>query len=382
MWDSETQIARPRRRAIVFRHVARAVRADLAVPGPSQRIPPTPACTAVRHEHDACGVAMVATLRGTAGHDIVEQALVALRNLDHRGATGADPARRRRRRDPHPGARPLPARGRRLRAPPAGPVRRGHRLPAREEAERATRRGADRGDRRSGGPDEVLGWRDVPVTRRPRRRDGPRRHAALRVQLFVAALGRREGLGHRAGPARLLPAQARRARGRTSTSRRCRPGRWSTRACSPPAQLEPFYPDLSRRALRDRAGAGPLAVLHQHLPELAAGPPLPADRPQRGDQHRQGQPQLDARPRVDAQDRPDPRRPARLFPICTPGASDSASFDEVLELLHLGGRSLPHAVLMMIPEAWENHADDGPGPQGLLRVPLDASWSPGTARPA
>ncbi len=47
----------------------------------------------------------------------------------------------------------------------------------------------------------------------------------------------------------------------------------------------------------------------------------------------------------------------RLFPICTPDASDSASFDEVLELLHLGGRSLPHAVLMMIPEAWENHAE-------------------------
>jgi glutamate synthase (NADPH/NADH) large chain len=45
----------------------------------------------------------------------------------------------------------------------------------------------------------------------------------------------------------------------------------------------------------------------------------------------------------------------RVFPIITPGASDSASFDEVLELLHLGGRSLPHAVLMMIPEAWENH---------------------------
>ena len=47
----------------------------------------------------------------------------------------------------------------------------------------------------------------------------------------------------------------------------------------------------------------------------------------------------------------------RLFPICTPGASDSASFDEVLELLHLAGRSLPHAVLMMIPEAWENHRE-------------------------
>ncbi|HEX8769052.1 MAG TPA: glutamate synthase central domain-containing protein, partial [Jatrophihabitans sp.] len=44
----------------------------------------------------------------------------------------------------------------------------------------------------------------------------------------------------------------------------------------------------------------------------------------------------------------------RLFPICTPDGSDSASFDEVLELLHLGGRSLPHAGLRMIPEAWEN----------------------------
>ena len=46
----------------------------------------------------------------------------------------------------------------------------------------------------------------------------------------------------------------------------------------------------------------------------------------------------------------------RAFPICTPGASDTASFDECLELLHLAGRPIWHAVLMMIPEAWENHA--------------------------
>ena len=50
----------------------------------------------------------------------------------------------------------------------------------------------------------------------------------------------------------------------------------------------------------------------------------------------------------------------KLFPICTPGASDTARFDEVLELLHLGGRSLPHAVLMMIPEAWERHESMDP----------------------
>ena len=67
----------------------------------------------------------------------------------------------------------------------------------------------------------------------------------------------------------------------------------------------------------------------------------------------------------------------RLFPICTPGASDSASFDEVLELLHLGGRSLPHAVLMMIPEAWENHAEmDAQAPR-VLRVPLRADGAVG-----
>jgi len=46
----------------------------------------------------------------------------------------------------------------------------------------------------------------------------------------------------------------------------------------------------------------------------------------------------------------------RAFPIVTPGASDTASFDECLELLHLAGRPIWHAALMMIPGAWENHA--------------------------
>ncbi|WP_438811001.1 glutamate synthase large subunit [Pseudonocardia alni] len=51
---------------------------------------------------------------------------------------------------------------------------------------------------------------------------------------------------------------------------------------------------------------------------------------------------------------------SRLIPIVTPDASDSATFDEVLELLHLSGRSLPHAVLMMIPEAWEHNTEMDP----------------------
>ena len=57
----------------------------------------------------------------------------------------------------------------------------------------------------------------------------------------------------------------------------------------------------------------------------------------------------------------------RLFPISTPEASDSANFDEVLELLHLAGRSLPHAVLMMIPEAWENDPEMDPARRAFYR---------------
>jgi glutamate synthase (NADPH/NADH) large chain len=49
-----------------------------------------------------------------------------------------------------------------------------------------------------------------------------------------------------------------------------------------------------------------------------------------------------------------------LLPIVTPAGSDSASFDEVLELLYLSGRSLPHAMMMMIPEAWEKQTDIDP----------------------
>ena len=57
----------------------------------------------------------------------------------------------------------------------------------------------------------------------------------------------------------------------------------------------------------------------------------------------------------------------RAFPICTPGASDTARFDEALELLHLGGRPLHHAMLMMIPEAWENNSEMDPAQRAFYR---------------
>jgi glutamate synthase (NADPH/NADH) large chain len=78
----------------------------------------------------------------------------------------------------------------------------------------------------------------------------------------------------------------------------------------------------------------------------------------------------------------------RAFPICSPDMSDSASFDEVLELLHLSGRSLPHALLMMIPEAWENNTSMDPARRAFYRFhsslmepwdgPADIAFTDGT----
>ncbi|MDC4226326.1 MAG: hypothetical protein MPW15_19255 [Candidatus Manganitrophus sp.] len=59
----------------------------------------------------------------------------------------------------------------------------------------------------------------------------------------------------------------------------------------------------------------------------------------------------------------------KLFPIIDEHQTDSACFDNALELLVMGGRSLPHAMMMMIPEAWAGNPDDGSRPARLLRVP-------------
>ena len=125
-------------------------------------------------------------------------------------------------------------------------------------------------------------------------------------------------------------------------------------------QLEPFFPDLS-----DPRFATELALVHSRF-STNTFPSWPLAHPYRIIAHngeintvKGNRNWMRAR---ESQLTSDiiPGDLERIFPICTPDASDSASFDEVLELLHLGGRSLPHAVLMMIPEAWENHATMDP----------------------
>ena len=121
-------------------------------------------------------------------------------------------------------------------------------------------------------------------------------------------------------------------------------------------QLEEFFPDLS-----DERVESPLALVHSRF-STNTFPSWPLAHPYRFIAHngeintvKGNRNWMRARESLLASD-VIPGDLKRLFPIVEMSGSDSASFDEVLELLYLGGRSLPHAVLMMIPEAWENHA--------------------------
>ncbi|NDE72058.1 MAG: glutamate synthase subunit alpha, partial [Actinobacteria bacterium] len=120
-------------------------------------------------------------------------------------------------------------------------------------------------------------------------------------------------------------------------------------------QLEEFFPDLS-----DPDFVSPLALVHSRF-STNTFPSWPLAHPYRFIAHngeintvRGNRNWMAAREALLASDLI-PGDITRLFPIVDPHGSDSASFDEVLELLYLGGRSLPHSILMMIPEAWENH---------------------------
>src|SRR5690606_21357615 len=124
-------------------------------------------------------------------------------------------------------------------------------------------------------------------------------------------------------------------------------------------QLEPFFPDLS-----DPRYASELALVHSRF-STNTFPSWPLAQPLRLIAHngeintvRGNRNWMAARQSTLASELLGDLEP--LMPVCTPGASDSGSLDEVLELLHLSGRSLPHAVLMMVPEAWENHGGMDP----------------------
>jgi glutamate synthase (NADPH/NADH) large chain len=319
-------------------------------------VPPAQGLYDPRFESDSCGVAFVADLHGRASHAIVAQALTALHNLDHRGAAGAEPSSG----DGAgmtvqvPDAFLRGEAGFDLPAPGAYAVGNTF-LPTDAEA------AAHVVDVIEATAEEegliVLGWREVPTVPDSL---GP---TALGVmpqirQLFLAGAQGESGMDLERRAFGLRKVAERRAR---------------------EAQLELYFPSLSARTLvykgmltTDQLGevfpdltdprfASAIGLVHSRF-STNTFPSWPLAHPFRYIAHngeintiRGNRNWMRTREALLESDLigGDLRR---LFPICTADASDSASFDEVLELLHLGGRSIPHAVLMMIPEAWENNA--------------------------
>ncbi len=308
-------------------------------------------------EHDACGVAFVVDVHGRRGHRIVELGLDALCNLEHRGASGAEA-------DTGDGAGillqvpdalyravagvslpPAGAYGTGIGFLPTDPVAAG------EVARGFERLAADEGLR-------VLAWRDVPSDAEAAGVGPSAREAmpALR-QPFVASADGATGLDLerrlwflRKRAERDLDVYFPSLSGRTVV--------YKGMLTAP--QVRGFFPDLT-----DERTDTALALVHSRF-STNTFPSWPLAHPYRYVAHngeintlRGNRNWMRAREALLASDLL-PGDLARAFPIVSEGASDSASFDEVLELLHLAGRSLPHAVLMMIPEAWENHASMDP----------------------
>jgi glutamate synthase (NADPH/NADH) large chain len=310
------------------------------------------------HEHDACGVAFVATLTGVASHDIVAKALTALRNLEHRGAAGAEP-------NSGDGAGILMqvpdaflravAQDCGFELPPAHSYAVGTAFLPGDDEENAKTRGRIEQIATEEGL-TVLGWREVPVN------PDILGATALGVmpsfsQVFLAgASSRLTGMALE----RLAFCLRKRAERETDVYFPSLSSRTlAYKGMLTTDQLDHFYPDLV-----DERVASALAVVHSRF-STNTFPSWPLSHPFRFIAHNGeintvmgNRNWMRAREALLASDLI-PGDLDRLYPICTPGASDSASFDEVLELLHMGGRSLPHAVLMMIPEAWENHTEMG-----------------------
>ncbi|SEL27900.1 glutamate synthase large subunit [Nonomuraea pusilla] len=307
------------------------------------------------NEHDACGVAMVADVHGRRDHGIVVKALTALCNLDHRGAKGSEP-------DTGDGAGILtqvPDGFYRAVVPFALPAAGSYAtglafLPVGEDARseavaRIEEIAAEEGL-------TVLGWREPPVDREL---PGPSARAVMPhfAQLFVAGPDGESGLDLD----RLAFCLRKRAEHESGVYFPSLSSRTVVyKGMLTPEQVEPFFPDLS-----DERYDTAIALVHSRF-STNTFPSWPLAHPYRYVAHngeintvKGNRNWMRAREAM-LESAHIPGEISRLFPICDPSGSDTASFDEALELLHMGGRSLPHAVLMMIPEAWENHAEMDP----------------------
>jgi glutamate synthase (NADPH/NADH) large chain len=315
------------------------------------------------NEHDACGVGFVAHIKGKKSHSIVEQGLTVLRNLTHRGAVGWDP----KLSDGAGCLIQIPDRFFReamakqgVKLPPAGQYGVGMVFLPRDPASRfACEYEIERAIKDEG--QVLLGWRDVPVDNSDVAEPAKRIEPVMR-QVFIGrgkkvtvtdALERklyiiRKSAGHAIQALKL-------AHGKEfyvpSMSARtvCYKGMLLAH------QVGEYYKDL-----QDARVESALALVHQRF-STNTFPSWDLAHPFRLICHNGEINTLRGnvnwiRARQGAISSPVLGRDLeKIWPLIYDGQSDSASFDNALELLVMGGYSIAHAMMMMIPEAWENH---------------------------
>ncbi len=308
-----------------------------------------------RFEHDACGVGMVARLDNEPTHEVVAQAIEALENLEHRGASGADhttgdgagilmqmpDALLRATCDFE-----LPAAGRYGVLMCFLPREQAARARLEAQLERVVQEEGQR----------LLGWREVPVDPEHVGRTAGACRPEVR-QLFVGAA---EGLDQDAFERKLYVIRRRcelapEADGLYVASSSSRTINYKGMLVS--YQLSHFYTDL-----RDPLCASALALVHSRF-STNTFPSWELAHPYRVICHNgeintvQGNINWMRARESELQSELFGEDLSKILPVAKPGDSDSATFDKVLELLMLAGRSLPHAVMMMIPEAYRDRED-------------------------
>jgi glutamate synthase domain-containing protein 2/glutamate synthase domain-containing protein 1/glutamate synthase domain-containing protein 3 len=309
------------------------------------------------YEHDACGVGMVARLDNQPTHEVITRAITALENLEHRGASGADP----RTGDGAGILMQMP--DELLRAvvdfelPPAGEY--GVLmcfLPTDEVARASLERLLEQTVQAEG--QRLLGWRDVPVDPAQAGEVAGACRPVVR-QLFVGAgaeqAGDQDSFERKLYVIRRVCELTAEQPGLYVCSSSSRTINYKGMLIS--YQLAAFYPDL-----RDERAKSALALVHSRFStntfpswELAHPYRVICHNGEintvRGNVNWMRARESELRSELFGEDLPE------ILPVVSAGNSDSATFDNVIELLLLGGRSLPHAAMMMIPEAYRKRED-------------------------
>jgi glutamate synthase domain-containing protein 2/glutamate synthase domain-containing protein 1/glutamate synthase domain-containing protein 3 len=331
----------------------------------SRRVPQQQGLYYPQYEHDACGMGLVASIRGEKSHDIIRKGLEVLINLTHRGAAGCDPETGDGAgiliQIPHVFfARECGELGMQLPGPGEYgvamcflPVDKHSRLQCEGVFERIS---AEEGLR-------VIGWRDTPVNGDFIGREA--RATQPYIEQFFA--GRPAGLDEESFE-RLLYRVRRRIENEIAASDiegkddffyipsfSCRTIIYKGLMLAP--QIEKFYAELANPLVTSA-----LALVHQRF-STNTFPSWKLAHPYRYVCHngeintvRGNVSWMNARQGVlhspffgeDID---------KLFPVIVPGGSDSASLDNAVEFLYQSGRSLAHVMAMLIPEAWAGNPD-------------------------